>query len=93
MKRLIVGITGASGTGKTDFNFLTDGPPFDGFDWKQRRHGQPFFAQISINESHKGQGWTYARSKDSPVGHVDAATGGVVQRVVGRARPVGATGP
>jgi arylsulfatase A-like enzyme len=69
----VPGITGASGTGKTDFNFLTDGPPFDGFDWKQRKDGQPFFAQISINESHKGQGWTYARSKDSPVGHVDAA--------------------
>jgi arylsulfatase A-like enzyme len=69
----VPGITGASGTGKTDFNFLTDGPPFDGFDWNQRKSGQPFFAQISINESHKGPGWTYARSKDSPVGHVDAA--------------------
>ena len=69
----VPGITGASGTGKTDFNFLTDGPPFDGFDWKQRKEGQPFFAQISINESHKGLGWTYARSKESPVGHVDAA--------------------
>ena len=69
----VPGITGASGTGKTDLNFLTDGPPFDGFDWNQRKPGQPFFAQITINESHKGPGWTYARSKDSPVGHVDAA--------------------
>ena len=69
----VPGITGASGTGKTDFNFLTENPPFDGFDWNQRKPGQPFVAQISINESHKGPGWTYARSKDSPVGHVDAA--------------------
>jgi N-sulfoglucosamine sulfohydrolase len=69
----VPGITGASGTGKTDFNFLTENPPFDGFDWNQRKPGQPFFAQISINESHKGPGWNYARSKDSPVGHVDAA--------------------
>ncbi|MCX6952042.1 MAG: sulfatase [Verrucomicrobia bacterium] len=66
-------LTGAAGTGKTDFNFLTDGPPFDGYDWNQRKPGQPFFAEISINESHKGPGWTFARSKDSPVGHVDAA--------------------
>ncbi len=65
------GITGSSGNGKTDFNFLTDGPPFDGYDWNQRKPGQPFFAQITINESHKGPGWILAASKDSPVGHVD----------------------
>jgi N-sulfoglucosamine sulfohydrolase len=65
-------ITGADGTGKTDFNFLVD-KPFDGSAWSQRAAGQPFFAQISINESHKGDGWTLARSKNSPVGHVDAS--------------------
>lgn len=69
----VPGITGSSGTGKTDFNFLTDGPPFDGFDWNQRKPGQPFFAQLTINESHKGPGWTFARSNNSPVGHVEAA--------------------
>jgi len=65
-------ISGADGSGKTDFNFQTQ-KPFDGHDWKQRADGQPFFAQITIVESHKGDGWTLARSKDSPVGHVDAA--------------------
>ena len=67
------GITGSMGAGKTDFNFLTEGPPFDGYDWNQRQPGQPFFAQITINESHKGPGWTFARSKDAPIPHVDAA--------------------
>lgn len=65
-------ITGAAGSGKTDFNFSV-GKPFDGHDWNQRRPGQPFFAQITIQESHKGDGWTLVRSKDSPVGRVDAA--------------------
>lgn len=65
-------ITGADGTGKTDFNFIAE-RPFDGISWKERAPGQPFFAQISINESHKGDGWVLARSKDSPVGHVEAA--------------------
>jgi arylsulfatase A-like enzyme len=65
-------ITGADGAGKTDFNFLVE-KPFDGNNWNQRAAGQPFFAQITIMESHKGDGWTLARSKDSPVAHVDAA--------------------
>jgi len=64
-------LTGASGSGKTDLNFLVE-KLFDGNDWNQRAAGQPFFAQITIQESHKGDGWTFARSKDSPVGHVDA---------------------
>lgn len=64
-------LTGASGSGKTDLNFLVE-KLFDGNDWNQRAAGQPFFAQITIQESHKGNGWTFARSKDSPVAHVDA---------------------
>jgi len=72
-KRAAGGLTGSAGAGKTDFNFLTDGPPFDGHDWNQRKEGQPFFAQITINESHKGPGWTFARSKDAPLPHVDAS--------------------
>jgi arylsulfatase A-like enzyme len=65
-------ISGAAGSGKTDFNFLVE-KPFDGHDWNQRAAGQPFFAQITIQESHKGDGWTLVRSKDSPVGRVDPA--------------------
>lgn len=67
------GVTGSSGAGKTDFNFLTPTPPFDGNDWNGRKPGQPFFAQITITESHKGPGWVLAASKESPVGHVDPA--------------------
>jgi N-sulfoglucosamine sulfohydrolase len=52
--------TGASGAGKTDFNFIVE-KPFDGNDWNQRASGQPFFAQITITESHKGPGWPLAR--------------------------------
>jgi arylsulfatase A-like enzyme len=55
------GPAGSRGAGKTDFNFLTSGPPFDGNDWNQRARGQPFFAQITIQESHKGPGWPLAR--------------------------------
>ena len=51
---------GASGAGKTDFNFIVE-KPFDGNDWTQRAAGQPFFAQITITESHKGPGWPLAR--------------------------------
>ncbi len=65
-------LTGSAGAGKTDYNFVVE-KPFDGHDWNQRAAGQPFFAQITIQESHKGDGWTYARSKTSPVPHVDAA--------------------
>ena len=67
------GLTGSAGAGKTDFNFLTPNPPFDGNSWSDRKPGQPFFAQITINESHKGPGWTFARSKNAPIPHVDAS--------------------
>lgn len=52
--------TGAAGSGKTDFNFIAENP-FDGFDWNQRAPGQPFFAQLTLNETHKGIGWPLAR--------------------------------
>lgn len=51
---------GASGSGKTDFNFEVE-RPFDGNDWSQRKAGQPFFAHLSLQESHKGQGWPLGR--------------------------------
>jgi arylsulfatase A-like enzyme len=71
-KKAAGGLTGSAGTGKTDFNFITPRAPFDGSDWTERKAGQPFFAQLSIAESHKGPGWTFARSKDAPIPHVDA---------------------
>ncbi len=52
--------TGAWGAGKTDYNFLVD-QPFDGSDWAQRPAGKPFFAQLTIQESHKGVGWPLGR--------------------------------
>ena len=55
------GPSGSRGAGKTDFNFLTPRPPFDGNNWNQRARGQPFFAQITIQETHKGPGWPLAR--------------------------------
>ena len=54
------GPAGPLGSGKTDFNFEAKGP-FDGYDWSQRKPGQPFFAQLSIQESHKGPGWPLGR--------------------------------
>jgi N-sulfoglucosamine sulfohydrolase len=48
---------GVRGSGKTDFNFKTEGKPFDGDDWAQRKPGQPFFAQLSISVTHRGGQW------------------------------------
>ena len=45
--------TPVGGTGKTDFNFNLDGPPYDGDDWTQRAEGQPFYAQINFQETHR----------------------------------------
>lgn len=42
---------------KTDFNFHTDHPVFDGNDWNQRKAGQPFFAQLTIDETHRSKKW------------------------------------
>lgn len=52
--------TGARGAGKVDVNFVVE-RPFDGRDWNQRRPGQPFYAEITIGETHKGPGWPLAR--------------------------------
>jgi arylsulfatase A-like enzyme len=58
---------GAKGSGKLDLNFAIDHPkngdPFDGIDWNQRASGQPFFAHITIIETHKGEGWVVAREQ------------------------------
>jgi len=39
--------------GKTDFNFSWS-KPFDGTDWRQRKPGQPFYAQVNFKETHRG---------------------------------------
>jgi N-sulfoglucosamine sulfohydrolase len=58
---------GAEGSGKVDLNFHANGSDkskfFDGSDWNQRKPGQPFFAHITIIETHKGIGWKLAREK------------------------------
>jgi Arylsulfatase A and related enzymes len=58
---------GAAGAGKVDLNFFLNGQEkskfFDGTDWNQRKPGQPFFAHITIIETHKGVGWKIARQQ------------------------------
>ncbi|WP_145928611.1 sulfatase-like hydrolase/transferase [Termitidicoccus mucosus] len=58
---------GARGNGKLDLNFSVSGPtpgdPFDGIDWTERAPGQPFFAHITIIETHTGTGWVTARQQ------------------------------
>jgi len=39
-------------SGKTDFNFKAN-KPFDGTDWRQRRDGQPFYAQVNFSQTHR----------------------------------------
>lgn len=57
---VLAGPAAPHGTPKTDFNFLAD-KVFDGSDWSQRPAGMPFFAQLTIQESHKGRGWPLGR--------------------------------
>jgi len=49
--------------GKTDWNFATRGPAFDGTDWSQRRAQQPFFAQINFSMTHRD----FDRDKSNPI--------------------------
>ncbi|TWT81311.1 Arylsulfatase [Planctomycetes bacterium CA13] len=54
---------------KTDLNFEAE-PLFDGRDWSQRKKGQPFFAQITLNISHRQpkEGWAPVRgASEHPV--------------------------
>jgi uncharacterized sulfatase len=46
---------------KTDISFIPDKPLFMGKDWKERKPGQPFFAQISFPETDR---W-YASTRDT----------------------------
>jgi N-sulfoglucosamine sulfohydrolase len=55
---------GVTGDGKTDFNFVA-AKPFDGTHWRQRKAGQPFYAQVNFEAPHKGKQWTEARKQKS----------------------------
>jgi arylsulfatase A-like enzyme len=57
---------GPAGSGKTDYNFIAQNA-FDGSDWNQRPAGKPFFAQLSLAESHKGPGWPEGRKVTSRI--------------------------
>lgn len=49
--------------GKTDWNFTPTTQAFDGTDWSQRQPGQPFFAQINFNHTHRD----FKRDKKNPI--------------------------
>lgn len=57
---------GVRGYGKTDYNFNLDKSIFDGNDWKGRKIGQPFFAQLMISVTHRGAIWNGAVQKHQP---------------------------
>lgn len=57
---------GCGYSSKTDFNFKTAPSLFDGKDWSGRAEGQPFFAQITIGNTHRS--W-----KGDPQNPVDPA--------------------
>ena len=44
---------GFKGTGKTDWNFIPAGKPFDSADWAELKPHQPFFAQVNFKETHR----------------------------------------
>lgn len=50
--------------GKTDYNFTHDVKTlYDGTDWRERKEGQPFFAQIQISYPHR----PFIEDKEHPV--------------------------
>lgn len=57
---------GIKGYGKTDYNFNLDKSIFDSNDWKDRKHGQPFFAELMVSVTHRGPVWKGAVQKHQP---------------------------
>lgn len=57
--------------GKTDYNFTYDAREmYDGSDWRKRKPGRPFFAQVQIKEPHRpfvNQPVTEKRHLDAPM--------------------------
>jgi N-sulfoglucosamine sulfohydrolase len=54
---------GFKGTGKNDWNFTYEGKPFDTNDWADLQAHQPFYAQINLPETHRGQAWKTAHER------------------------------
>lgn len=44
---------GFNGSGKTDWNFKTQGKPFDTNRWADLKAHQPFYAQVNFQETHR----------------------------------------
>ena len=44
---------GFKGSGKTDWNFVYNGKPFDSANWDDLKAHQPFYAQINFHETHR----------------------------------------
>lgn len=57
-------VVGCGYSGKTDCNYDTERPLFQGKQWSQRKPGQPFYAQITINGTHRS--W-----KRDPINPID----------------------
>jgi arylsulfatase A-like enzyme len=53
---------GFSGAGKTDWNFVPGGTPFDSAKWETLKTHQPFYAQLNFHETHR----PYDRLKNKP---------------------------
>jgi N-sulfoglucosamine sulfohydrolase len=53
---------GVRGTGKTDWNWKAP-KGFDGKHWRERKPGQPFYAQINFQAPHKGPAFLEARKQ------------------------------
>ena len=50
--------------GKLDYNFkMSFEEAFDGTDWSQRKPGQPFFAEVHFNETHR----LFTHDPDNPI--------------------------
>jgi arylsulfatase A-like enzyme len=54
------------GTGKTDWNFMYDGEPFDTDQWSDLKNHQPFYAQVNFPETHRGTEWDEAERRVDP---------------------------
>ncbi|HYF35516.1 MAG TPA: sulfatase, partial [Prosthecobacter sp.] len=51
--KTLPGAAGFKGSGKTDWNFVHEGPPFDSENWSDLKTHQPFYAQVNFQETHR----------------------------------------
>ncbi len=57
---------GIKPTEHLDYNFNWTNKYFDGHHWKERKQGQPFFAEIHISVTHRGPVWKTAVQQHQP---------------------------